>query len=48
VLGKKIGKIDGVVRAKKGPYTPMVLSKNEVDRIFLNLPYPYDMVVKRL
>ncbi len=45
VLGKEFGKVDGVVRAKKRPYIPVVLSREEVHRILLNLPYPYDLVV---
>ena len=48
VLGKEFGKIDGVVRAKKRPYIPVVLSKNEVHRVLDNLSYPYDLVGKLL
>jgi len=48
VLGREFGKIDGVVRAKKRPYIPVVLSKNEVHRVFEHLRYPYDLVVKLL
>jgi integron integrase len=48
VLGKEFGKIEGVVRAKKRPYIPVVLSKEEVHRVLENLPYPYDLVVKLL
>ena len=48
VLGKEFGKVDGVVRAKKCPYIPVVLSRDEVDRVLLNLPYPYDLTVKLL
>ncbi len=45
VLGKEFGKVDGVVRAKKLPNIPVVLSREEVQRILLNLAYPYDLVV---
>ncbi len=48
VLKKEFGKIDGVVRAKKKPYIPVVLSRQEIDLILENLKYPYDLVVKLL
>ncbi len=48
ILGKEFGKIDGVVRAKKRPYIPVVLSRNEVNSVIVNLKYPYDLVVKLL
>ena len=48
VLKKEFGKIDGVVRAKRKPYIPVVLSRKEIDRILQNLHYPYDLVVKLL
>lgn len=48
VLGKEFGKIDGVVRAKRKPYIPVVLSRREVDLVIENLRYPYDLVVKML
>ncbi|MFH2092200.1 MAG: integron integrase [Pseudomonadota bacterium] len=47
-LGKEFGKIDGVVRAKKRPYIPVVLSKDEVHQVIEKLSYPYDLVVKVL
>ncbi len=43
----KIG-VEGVVRAKRKPYIPIVLSREEVDRIIACLEYPYDLVVKLL
>ncbi len=46
VLEKEFGKIEGVVRAKRKPYIPVVLSKEEVGCIFKNLRHPYDLVVK--
>ncbi len=48
VLKKEFGKIEGVVRAKRKPYIPVVLSREEVDRVLENLNYPYDLVVKLL
>lgn len=33
VLQKEFGKVEGVVRAKRRPYIPVVLSRPEVDRI---------------
>ena len=48
VLHREFGKIDGVVRAKKKPYIPVVLSREEIDVIMANLKYPYDLVVKLL
>lgn len=47
-LGKEFGKIDGVVRAKRKPYIPVVLSRAEIDLIISRLRYPYDLVVKIL
>lgn len=48
VLNREFGKIDGVVRAKRKPYIPVVLSREEIDTIVGNLKYPYDLVVKLL
>jgi len=48
VLDREFGKVDGVVRAKRRPYIPVVLSRSEVDLILANLEYPYDLVVKLL
>ncbi|MHB8091205.1 MAG: phage integrase N-terminal SAM-like domain-containing protein [Syntrophales bacterium] len=48
VLGKEFGKIDGVVRAKRRPYIPVVLSREEIDAFLRHLPPPYDLVVKLL
>ena len=48
VLKKEFGKIEGVVRAKRKPYIPVVLSWEEIDRILQNLQYPYDLIVKLL
>ncbi len=48
VLKKEFGKIEGVVRAKRKPYIPVVLSKKEIDCILENLQHPFDLVVKLL
>jgi site-specific recombinase XerD len=47
-LKKEFGKIEGVVRAKRKPYIPVVLSREEIDRILENLQHPFDLVVKLL
>jgi integrase len=38
---------DGM-RAKRKPYIPVVLSREEVNTVLEHLPYPYDLVVKLL
>ena len=48
VLNREFGKIDGIVRAKRKPYIPVVLSREEIDAIVANLKYPYDLAVKLL
>lgn len=48
VLGREFGKVDGVVRAKRKPYIPVVLSREEVNSIIGKLRSPYDLVVKLL
>ena len=48
VLHKEFGKIDGVVRAKRKPYIPVVLSREEIDAVLKHLEPPYDLVVKLL
>jgi len=48
VLDREFGEIDGVVRAKRTRYIPVVLSREEIDAIITNLKYPYDLVVKLL
>ena len=47
-LNREFGKIDGVVRAKRRPYIPVVLSRAEIDNIINHLDTPYDLVVKLL
>jgi integron integrase len=48
VLEKEFGQLEGVVRAKRRRYIPVVLSREEVDRVLGQLAYPYDMVAKLL
>ncbi|MBS1212122.1 MAG: integron integrase [Proteobacteria bacterium] len=47
-LEKEFGKVEGVVKAKRTKYIPVVLSRVEVDRVIHFLDYPYDLVVKLL
>ena len=37
-----------IPRAKRKPYIPVVLSKDEVETMISNLTSPYDLVVKLL
>ncbi len=48
VLHKEFGKVEGVVRAKRKPYIPVVLSREEIEEILAYLVPPYDLVVKLL
>jgi len=48
VLQKEFGKVEGVVRAKRKPYIPVVLSREEINAILTHLSPPYDLVVKLL
>jgi integron integrase len=48
VLGKEFGRVEGVVRARKRPYIPVVLSRQEVDGLVACLEPPYDLVAKLL
>ncbi len=47
-LGREFGKVEGVVRAKRKPYIPVVLSRREIDAVLKHLTPPYDLVVKLL
>jgi integron integrase len=44
VLGREFGKLDGVVRAKRQRYVPVVLSRPETDAILGQLQPPYRLV----
>jgi len=48
VLEKDFKQIEGVVRAKRKPYIPIVLSREEINQILTHLEYPYDLIVKLL
>jgi len=48
VLNKEFGKVEGVVRAKRTTYIPVVLSRTEVDLVISHLKYPYNLVAKLL
>jgi site-specific recombinase XerD len=48
ILNQEFGKIEGVVRAKRRPYIPVVLSREEIDAILKQLEAPYTLVVKLL
>lgn len=41
VLQREFGKVDGVVRAKRRPYIPVVLSREEIDAVLARLEPPY-------
>ncbi len=48
VLKKEFGEIKGVTRAKRKPYIPVVLSRDEIDLIFDHLYDPVDLIAKLL
>ena len=48
VLEIEFGKVEGVVRAKRRTYIPVVLSRDEVNRIISHLEYPYNLIAKLL
>lgn len=48
IIKKNFGDQKSNLRAKKKPYIPTVLSREEIDSIISRLPYPYDLVVKLL
>src|SRR5581483_10867615 len=45
VLHRDFGRMDGVVRAKRHRYIPVVLSRDEVDAVLKQLQPPYQLVV---
>lgn len=47
-LKREFGILNGVPRAKKSLYIPMVLSRPEIDAILKQLLYPYNLVVNVL
>jgi len=48
ILNKELTRLDGIVWAKRTPYIPVVLSRDEIDAILQHLAYPYDLIVKLL
>jgi site-specific recombinase XerD len=48
VLQKEFGKVEGVVRAKRRPYIPVVLSRAEIEAILSHLEPSVNLVVKLL
>lgn len=48
VFGKEFGKIDGITRAKRKPYIPVVLSYDEVQKILGKLNNPYKLIISLL
>jgi integron integrase len=48
VFKKEFGELKGVPRAKRKPYIPVVLSRQEIDLIFDHLDEPVDLVAKLL
>jgi len=46
VFKNEFGKVDGVVRAKRRPYIPVVLSREEIDKILSILQNPYRLMIK--
>jgi integron integrase len=47
-LGREFGKVEGVVRAKRKPYIPVVLTREEIAAVLKHLTPPFDLVVKLL
>ena len=48
ILKNEFGDLKDVPRAKRKPYIPVVLSREEIDAIISGLSYPYDLIVKVL
>ncbi len=48
VLKTELGDLQDVPRAKRKPYIPVVLSRDEIDRVIAELSPPYDLIVKLL
>jgi integron integrase len=47
-LKKEFGNVEGVARAKRKQYVPVVLSRKEIEVILRHLEPPYDLVLKLL
>jgi integron integrase len=48
IIKKEFGEIKDIPRAKRKPYIPVVLSREEIDKIIKALSYPYDLIAKLL
>jgi len=48
VLGREFGQLDGVVRAKRRPYVPVVLSRKEVEAVLGFLDPPFRLAAELL
>jgi integron integrase len=48
VLKNEFGELKDIPRAKRKPYIPTVLSREEIDSIIARLKYPYDLIAKLL
>ena len=48
VMKNEFGELKDIPRAKRKPYIPAVLSREEIDAIIARLKYPYDLIVKLL
>ena len=48
VIKNEFGELKDIPRAKRKPYIPVVLTREEIDAIIANLKYPYDLIVKLL
>ena len=45
IFKKEFGKVDGIVRAKRKPYIPVVLSREEVDLVIGFMKYPHKLII---
>jgi integron integrase len=48
ILKEDFGELKDIPRAKRRPYIPVVLSREEIDAIIEHLRYPYDLIAKLL
>lgn len=47
-LGRDVGRLEQIVRAKRRRHIPVVLSRAEIDRLLAQLEPPFDLVVRLL
>ena len=48
VLGREPGDLKNSIRAKRKPYIPVVLSRNEIEAVLAHLTHPCDLAVRML